>query len=41
MGLLDGVMGGVVGALVSDVLQKHGGVQGIVHSSRAKASGPR
>jgi uncharacterized protein YidB (DUF937 family) len=40
MGLLDGVMGGVVGALVSDVLQKHGGVQGIVQQFESKGFGP-
>ena len=40
MGLLDGVMGGVVGALVSDVLQKHGGVQGIVQQFENKGFGP-
>lgn len=35
MGLLDGVLGGVVGAgmmsVVSDVLNKHGGLQGVVN----------
>jgi uncharacterized protein YidB (DUF937 family) len=34
MGLLDGVLGGLVGAgmvsVVNDILEKHGGVQGIV-----------
>src|SRR5689334_19418894 len=34
MGLLDGVLGGVVGAgmmsVINDVLEKHGGVQGVV-----------
>jgi uncharacterized protein YidB (DUF937 family) len=39
MGLLDGVMGGVVGALVSDVLQKHGGVQGVVQQFENKGFG--
>lgn len=40
MGLLDGVMGGVVGALVTDVLQKHGGVQGVVQQFEAQGFGP-
>jgi uncharacterized protein YidB (DUF937 family) len=40
MGLLDGVMGGVVGALVTDVLQKHGGVQGVVQQFESKGFGP-
>jgi len=40
MGLLDGVMGGVVGALVNDVLQKHGGVQGVVQQFESKGFGP-
>ena len=34
MGLFDGVLGGIVGAgmvsVVSDILEKHGGVQGVV-----------
>ena len=30
MGLLDGVFGGVVGAVVTDVIQRNGGVQGVV-----------
>jgi uncharacterized protein YidB (DUF937 family) len=40
MGLLDGVMGGVVGALVTDVLQKHGGVQGVVRQFESQGLGP-
>lgn len=40
MGLFDGVMGGVMGALVTDVLQKHGGVQGIVQQFESKGFGP-
>ena len=40
MGLLDGLMGGVVGALVTDVLQKHGGVQGVVQEFESKGFGP-
>jgi uncharacterized protein YidB (DUF937 family) len=35
MGMFDGLLGGIVGAglvsVVSDVLEKHGGVQGIVN----------
>jgi uncharacterized protein YidB (DUF937 family) len=33
-------MGGVVGALVTDVLQKHGGVQGVVQQFESKGFGP-
>jgi len=40
MGLFDGVMGGVVGALVTDVLQKHGGVQGVVQQFESQGLGP-
>ena len=40
MGLFDGVMGGVVGALVTEVVQKHGGVQGIVQQFEAQGFGP-
>ena len=40
MGLLDGVLGGVVGSLVTDVLQKHGGVQGVVQQFEAQGFGP-
>jgi uncharacterized protein YidB (DUF937 family) len=40
VGLLDGVLGGVVGALVTDVLQKHGGVRGIVNQFESKGLGP-
>ncbi|HEY3784845.1 MAG TPA: YidB family protein [Steroidobacteraceae bacterium] len=39
MGLFDGVMGGVVGALVTDVLQKHGGVQGVVQQFERQGFG--
>jgi uncharacterized protein YidB (DUF937 family) len=39
MGLLDGVMGGLIGALVTDVLQKHGGVQGVVQQFESKGFG--
>jgi uncharacterized protein YidB (DUF937 family) len=40
MGLLDGVMGGVVGSLVTEVLQRHGGVQGVVQQFESKGFGP-
>ena len=39
MGLFDGVLGGVVGALVTDVLNKHGGVQGVVNQFESKGFG--
>jgi len=39
MGLFDGVLGGVVGALVTDVLNKHGGVQGVVSQFESKGFG--
>ncbi|MFO1469066.1 MAG: YidB family protein [Steroidobacteraceae bacterium] len=43
MGLLDGVLGGVAGAamvsVVSSVLEKHGGVQGIVKEFESKGLG--
>jgi uncharacterized protein YidB (DUF937 family) len=32
VGLFDGLLGGVVGAVVTDVLNKHGGVQGVVNA---------
>ncbi len=31
MGLLDGMLGGVVGAVVTDVIRRNGGVQGVVN----------
>ena len=40
MGLFDGIVGGVVGALVTDVVQKHGGVQGIVQQFESQGLGP-
>jgi uncharacterized protein YidB (DUF937 family) len=44
MGLLDGVMGGVTGAamvsLVSNLIEKHGGVQGIVEQFEKQGLGP-
>ncbi len=44
MGLLDGVLGGVVGAgvasLMKDVLDRHGGVQGVVNEFERQGFGP-
>src|SRR5690349_19959841 len=31
MGLLDGVLGGLVGAGINEMIQRHGGVQGLVN----------
>jgi uncharacterized protein YidB (DUF937 family) len=43
MGLFDGVLGGVVGAgmvsIVGDILEKHGGVQGVVSELERKGLG--
>jgi len=39
MGFLDGVLGGVVGAVVTDVIRKHGGVQGVVNQFETKGFG--
>ena len=43
MGLLDGVLGGVIGAgltsVVSDVIEKHGGVAGLVKQFEQKGLG--
>jgi uncharacterized protein YidB (DUF937 family) len=43
MGLLDGLLGGVVGAamvnVVNSVIEKHGGVQGIVKEFESKGLG--
>jgi uncharacterized protein YidB (DUF937 family) len=43
MGLFDGILGGVVGAgmatVVSDLIQKHGGVQGIVSQLQQQGLG--
>lgn len=45
MGLLDGVLGGVVGAamvnVVNGLIEKHGGVQGIVKEFETKGLGRR
>ena len=44
MGLFDGVLGGVVGAsmvsVVNGILEKHGGVQGIVNEFEKNGLGP-
>jgi uncharacterized protein YidB (DUF937 family) len=43
MGLFDGILGGVIGggmaAVVGDLLERHGGVQGIVSELQAKGLG--
>ena len=44
MGMLDGLLGGIVGAgmmsVVSDILEKHGGVQGVVSEFERNGLGP-
>jgi len=44
MGLFDGMLGGVVGAgmvsVVSGIIEKHGGVQGIVNEFERNGLGP-
>jgi uncharacterized protein YidB (DUF937 family) len=44
MGLLDGILGGAVGAAlttaVSSLIEKHGGVQGLVNELEQKGLGP-
>ena len=40
MGLLDGVFGGVVGAVVTDVIRRNGGVQGVVNQFERQGFGP-
>ncbi len=40
MGLFDGVLGGVVGAVVTDVIRRNGGVQGVVQQFESKGFGP-
>jgi uncharacterized protein YidB (DUF937 family) len=44
MGLLDGLIGGVVGAgmttVVSQILEKHGGLQGVVSEFERNGFGP-
>ena len=39
MGLLDGVLGGLVGAGINQMLQRHGGVQGLVDQFEQKGLG--
>jgi uncharacterized protein YidB (DUF937 family) len=44
MGLLDGLIGGMVGAemvtVVNGLIEKHGGVQGVVNQLRTSGLGP-
>src|SRR5262249_17063857 len=44
MGLLDGFVGGVVGAglasVLNDILEKHGGLQGVVNQFETNGLGP-
>jgi len=44
MGLFDGVLGGVIGAgmagVVNDVIERHGGIQGIIGQFQANGLGP-
>jgi uncharacterized protein YidB (DUF937 family) len=44
MGLLDGLVGGMVGAemvtVVNGLIEKHGGVQGVVNQLRTSGLGP-
>jgi uncharacterized protein YidB (DUF937 family) len=44
MGMFDGILGGLVGAgmagVVSDVLERHGGVEGVVHQFQTNGLGP-
>jgi uncharacterized protein YidB (DUF937 family) len=39
MGLLDGVLGGLVGAGINQMIQQHGGVQGLVNQFEQKGLG--
>ena len=39
MGLLDGMLGGLVGAGINQMIQKHGGVQGLVNEFEQKGLG--
>jgi len=39
MGLLDGVLGGLVGAGINEMIQRHGGVQGLVNQFEHKGLG--
>jgi uncharacterized protein YidB (DUF937 family) len=40
MGLFEGVLGGVVGAVVTDVIRRNGGVQGVVNQFESQGFGP-
>jgi uncharacterized protein YidB (DUF937 family) len=44
MGMFDGILGGLVGAgmagVVSDVLERHGGVQGVINQFQTNGLGP-
>ncbi len=44
MGLFDGILGGVIGGrmagVVNDVIDPHGGIQGIVSQFQANGLGP-
>ncbi len=40
MGLFDGVLGGVVGAVVTDLIRSNGGVRGVVDQFETKGFGP-
>jgi uncharacterized protein YidB (DUF937 family) len=39
MGLLDGVLGGIVGAGLNQVIEQHGGIQGLVSQFEQKGLG--
>jgi uncharacterized protein YidB (DUF937 family) len=39
MGLFDGVLGGLVGAGINEMIQRHGGVQGLVNQFQQKGLG--
>ena len=41
MGLLDGVLGGLVGVGIDQMIQRHGGVQGLVHQFQQKGLGDK
>jgi len=44
MGLFDGILGGMIGAgmagVVSDVLERHGGVEGVINQFQTNGLGP-
>ena len=39
MGLLDGMLGGLIGAGINQMIQQHGGVQGLVNQFEQKGLG--